>query len=118
MSDKVSQAVEYMSGAYSCSQSVLCAFCEDAKLSHDEAKKIAAPYSGGRAIKCGALYAGELVLKAKYGEDTKLVDELDKKFLEKVGAVNCKDIRRNNLRPCIGCVEDSATILEKIIAAN
>ena len=81
-------------------------------------KKIAAPYSGGRAIKCGALYAGELVLKAKYGEDTNLVEELDKKFLEKVGAINCKDIRRNNLRPCIGCVEDSATILDGIISSN
>lgn len=116
MSDKISKAVEYMNGAYSCSQSVMCAFCEDAGLSHDAAKKFAAPYSGGRAIKCGALYAGELVLKAKFGEDTKLVDELDKKFLEKVGAVNCKDIRRNNLRPCVGCVEDSATILNSMLA--
>lgn len=81
-------------------------------------KKIAAPYSGGRAIKCGALYAAEMVLKNKFGDDTNLVDELDKKFQEKVGAINCRDIRSKNLRPCIGCVEDSATILEKIIAAN
>ena len=116
--NKVSQAVEYMQGAYSCSQSVLCAFCEDAGLSHDEAKKIAAPYSGGRAVKCGALYAAEIVLKNKFGADTKLVDEMDKNFQAKVGAINCKEIRRNNLRPCVGCVEDSATILEKIISAN
>jgi hypothetical protein len=118
MGEKVSKAVEYMNGAYSCSQSVLCAFCDDAKISHDDAKKIAAPYSGGRAVKCGALYAGELVLKSKYGENAKLVDELDKKFQEKVGAINCRDIRSKNLRPCVGCVEDSATILSKIIAAN
>ena len=115
MRDKISQAIEYMQGSYSCSQAILCAFCDDAGISHDEAKKIAAPYSGGRAIKCGALYAGEMVLKAKFGEDTKLVDELDKKFQEKVGAINCRDIRRNNLRPCVGCVEDSATILSKMI---
>ncbi len=116
MSDKISQAVEYMRGPYSCSQAILCAFCEDAGLSLEEAEKKAAPFSGGRAIKCGALYAGEMVLKAKFGEDTKLVDELDKKFQEKVGAINCRDIRRNNLRPCIGCVEDSATILSKMLS--
>ena len=113
--DKISQAVDYMNGPYSCSQSILCAFCEEAGLTHDEAKKAAAPFSGGRAIKCGALYAGEMVLKAKFGEDTKLVDELDKKFQAKVGAINCRDIRRNNLRPCVGCVEDSATILQEIL---
>lgn len=118
MGEKVSKAVEYMGGAYSCSQSVLCAFCEDAGISHDDAKKIAAPYSGGRAIKCGALYAAEMVLKNKFGDDTNLVEEMDKEFQEKVGAINCRDIRGKNLRPCIGCVEDSATILEKIIAAN
>jgi hypothetical protein len=114
--DKVLQAVEFMKGSYSCSQAILCAFCEDAGISHDEAKKIAAPYSGGRAIKCGALYAGEMVLKSKYGEDTSLVEELDKKFQTKVGAMNCKDIRRQNLRPCIGCVEESATILNGMLA--
>ncbi len=115
MSEKVTQAVEYMRGSYSCSQSVMCAFCYDAGISHDEARKIAAPYSGGRKIKCGALYAGELILKAKFGDDTKFVDELDKKFLEKVGAINCRDIRSKNLRPCIGCVEDSATILDEML---
>ena len=115
MSAKIDQAIEYMRGSYSCSQSVMCAFCDDAGISHDEARKIAAPYSGGRAIKCGALYAGELILKAKFGDDTKFVDELDKKFLEKVGAINCRDIRSKNLRPCIGCVEDSATILDEML---
>ena len=118
MNQKVLQAVEYMKGPHSCSQSVLCAFCEDAGLTYDDAKKIAAPYSGGRAIKCGALYAGEVFLKSKFGEDTNLVDELDEKFLKSVGAVNCCEIRSKNLRPCIGCVEESATILNEIISAN
>ena len=116
MTEKVTKAVEYMQGAYSCSQSIMCAFCDDAGMTHDEAKKFSAPYSGGRAIKCGALYAGELVLKAKFGENTELVEEFDKKFQEKVGALNCREIRSQNLRPCIGCVEDSATILEKMLA--
>lgn len=116
--DKVAKAVEYMNGPYSCSQSVLCAFSDDAGISHDEAKKIAAPFSAGRAVKCGALYAGEMVLKAKFGEDTALVDELDKKFGEKVGAINCREIRSKKLIPCVGCVETSATILSEMLGAH
>ena len=45
MEDKNSQAVEYMHCGYSCSQSVLCEFCEDAKLSHDNAQKNCRPIS-------------------------------------------------------------------------
>ena len=117
MGIKTEKAVEYMRGSYSCSQSVMCAFCDDAGITHDEAKKIAAPYSGGRKIKCGAVCAAELVLTAKFGEETaqKLHAEFEKKFLEKVGAINCREIRSKNLRPCIGCVEESATILESFI---
>ena len=117
MGKKVETALEYMRGSYSCSQSVMCAFCEDAGISHDEAKEIAAPYSGGRKIKCGAVCAAELVLNAKYGEDAeqKLNAEFEQKFFDKVGAINCRDIRSKGLRPCIGCVQDSATILENML---
>lgn len=118
MSPKVAKAVEYMNGPYSCSQAIMCAFCDEAGMTKDAAAEFAAPYSGGRAIKCGALYAGELVLKAKFGEDTALVDELDKKFCEKVGAVNCREIRSKKLIPCVGCVETSATILSEILGAH
>lgn len=61
MSPKVAQAVDFMNGPYSCSQSIMCAFCDEAGMTEDAAAKFAAPYSGGKAIKCGALYAGELV---------------------------------------------------------
>lgn len=117
MGVKAEKAVEYMRGSYSCSQSVMCAFCDDAGITHDEAKKISAPYSGGRKIKCGAVCAAELVLTAKFGEENaqKLHAEFEKKFFDKVGAINCREIRSKNLRPCIGCVEESATILESFI---
>lgn len=119
MKPKVSKAVEYMRGPYSCSQSVMCAFADDTEMTHDEAKKFAAPFSGGAKIKCGALYAAELVLTAKYGEENaeKLHAEIEEKFREKVGAINCREIRSQNLRPCIGCVEDAATILDEMIAS-
>ena len=117
MISKVDKAVEYMRGSYSCSQSIMCAFCDDAGISHDEARKIATPYSGGRKIKCGALCTAELVLTAKYGEDNapKLHEEFGQKFFEKVGSLNCREIRSKDLRPCIGCVEDSATILDEML---
>ena len=118
MGEKTLYAVKFMRGDYSCSQSVLCAFADEINISHDEAKKIAAPYSGGRKIKCGAVFAAEIVLTAKYGEDaaTKLHAEFEQQFKDKVGAINCREIRSKNLRPCIGCVEDSATILEEMLA--
>ncbi|MBR6013285.1 MAG: C_GCAxxG_C_C family protein [Selenomonadaceae bacterium] len=115
MAEKTLKAVEYMKGPYSCSQSVMCAFADDVGISHDEAKKIAEPYSGGRKIKCGAVCAAEIILSKKFGEDSEKISEFDKKFSEKVGAINCRDIRSKNLRPCIGCVEDSAIILETMI---
>ena len=83
MGAKTLKAVEYMSGPYSCSQSVLCAFADDAGLTHEEAKEIGAPYSGGRKIKCGAVCAAELILSAKFGEEKaeKLHKEFEKKDL-------------------------------------
>ena len=115
MGVKTLKAVDYMKGDYSCSQSVMCAFADDINNSHDDAKKIAAPYSGGRKIKCGAVYAGEIILAKKFGDDTDKIAAFDKKFLSAVGAINCRDIRSKNLRPCIGCVEESAKILEEFL---
>ncbi|WP_176767948.1 C-GCAxxG-C-C family (seleno)protein [Acidaminococcus fermentans] len=48
-------------GSYSCSQSVMCAFCDDAGISHAEAKYIAAPYAGGAKVKCGAGWGALLI---------------------------------------------------------
>ena len=115
MRKKTLKGVKYMSGSYSCSQSVMCAFADDINISHDEAKEIGAPYSGGKKIKCGAVCAAEIILSKKFGEDSEKISEFEKKFFDKVGAINCRDIRSKNLRSCIGCVEDSATILEEMI---
>ena len=114
---KVEKAVEYMRGDYSCSQAIMCAFCDDAGMSHDAAKTFSAPYSGGRKIKCGAAFAAELVLEAKYGKTDarRLQGEFEKKFINKVGAINCRDIKDHQLRSCVGCVEDAATILEEML---
>ena len=117
MSEKVDKAVEYMRGPYSCSQSVMCAFCDDAGLSNDKAREISTPYAAGRRIKCGAVCAAELVLTAKYGENLtpKLNARFEKKFYDKVGAINCNEIKRHNLCSCIDCVRYSAEILDEML---
>lgn len=117
MEQSVKKAVEYMNGAYSCSQSVMCAFCDEAGISHDEAKYIAAPYAGGAKVKCGAVWGALLILEKKYGKENagKLQEQMEKEFQEKVSAVNCREIRGGRLRSCLGCVEDAAKILDGIL---
>ena len=85
-------------------------------LSHD-AKKLPILIPAAKKIKCSAVCAAEIILTSKYGENaaTKLHAEFEQQFKDKVGAINCREIRSKNLRPCIGCVEDSATILENML---
>ena len=120
MEQSVKRAVDYMRGAYSCSQSVMCAFCEEAGISHDEAKIVAAPYAGGAKVKCGAVWGALLILEKKFGKEAaaEKQTELENKFREKVSSINCREIRGKRLRPCIGCVEDAASILEGILHEN
>ncbi|WP_072983904.1 hypothetical protein [Megasphaera elsdenii] len=48
----------------------MCAFCDDAGISHAEAKYIAAPYAGGAKVKCGAVWGALLIfLEKKYGKE-------------------------------------------------
>lgn len=114
---KVINAVTLMRNSYSCSEALLCAFCEEAGLTHDEAKKIGTEYSAGKKIKCGALCAAEVVLEKKFGNAAAdKIAEIDKEFLKKVGSLDCREIRNKKLRPCISCVEDSAIMLSKLLA--
>ena len=83
--EKVTKAVEYMQGALSCSQAVMCAFSDEVGISFEDAKKISAPYAGGRKIKCGAVWGAELILQKKFGEENseKFFAEFEKNFAEK-----------------------------------
>ena len=117
--NKISNAVNLMKNSYSCSQAVLCAFSEDAGLTHDEAKNIGSEYSGGKKIKCGALCAAEIVIEKTFGDAAaEKIAEIDKEFLAKIGSLDCREIRNKKLRPCINCVEDSALMLTKILLAK
>jgi len=107
---------------YTCSQAVYCAFTDVTGLSDAEAAQAAKPYSGGRAIKCGAVMAAEMVLKQKMGEEASqpLIEEFERRFTERNKSIICKELRgglgKPRLRTCRGCVEDSAELLEAYLA--
>ena len=117
---KSEQAVENHKNRYTCSGAVLCAFAEDAGISEDKAVELSRPMAGGRMIKCGAVLAAEQVLKEKYGDESgSLIDEFERRFIEKNGSAVCKELKGietgKMLRSCRGCVTDAAEILEQML---
>ena len=54
--------------------------------------------------------------------DEELLKEIEKRFIEKNGSVICRELKGLDtgkvLRPCRGCVEDAAEILEEILSEN
>lgn len=106
-----------------CSSAVLCAFADEVSLSEAEARKIAAPFAGGKMTVCGAVLAAEYVLTHSGRADGDvLAREFAQRFLEKNGAVNCRTLKGRDtgvmLRSCRGCVEDAAEILDEILKEN
>ncbi|MDD5102644.1 MAG: C-GCAxxG-C-C family protein [Endomicrobiaceae bacterium] len=91
---------------YNCSQSVLCAFCDDIGIDFDTALKISSSFGGGmgrlREV-CGAVTAMFMVTGIKYGyidpkdqkakaKHYKLIQLLAKKFSDKYGSIVCRDL--------------------------
>ena len=114
MAEKTEKAVKYHKSFYSCSASVLCAFAEDAGMDIEQAKAAAAPFAGGKMIKCGAVLAAEYVLAMKYGKDTDKISEFENEFISRNKSANCRELK-SGLRNCRGCVSDSAEILEAML---
>ena len=113
MGVRADQAVNNHKSFNTCSGSVLMAFADKIGISEDEAKKIAAPFAGGRMGKCGAVMSGEYVLEQLYGADApdKIAEyEAAFKAADK-GSVMCSNLRGN----CRACVTDAARILEDMI---
>lgn len=112
------KAVSNHKNFYTCSSAVLCAFHEALGLPEEEAKRVAAPFAGGRMGKCGAVMAAEYVLKHVYGNDdveTK-ISEFEKRFIDREkGSVMCNDLRGQVPGSCRACVTDAALILEEML---
>ena len=110
-------AVNNHRNGHSCSGSLLCAFADAAGLSLAEANRLSGPIAGGRQGKCGAVLAAECVLEAKYGKlpaEAKK-EQLEAEFIAKNQSDICRVLRGRRLRPCRGCIQDAAEILERML---
>jgi C_GCAxxG_C_C family probable redox protein len=128
MSRADSAAGNIAAGKMNCSQSVLTAYCEELGLSRLLALKVALGFGGGmgRTGKtCGAVTGAYMVLGLRQNLTSEtpaqnkdkayaLVKDFNKRFTEKNGAVNCKDL--------LGCdlstPEGAAYAKEKGLFAN
>lgn len=140
--DKTSKAEAYFLEGYACSQSVLMAYAEEEGLNMETAKRVSSTFGAGmgRLRKtCGALTGAFMVIGLKYGntkpDDMKIkldsyamVRELAKRFSEKHGTTECKELltkyaskaavenRDHHKIICNSLVKDAVQILTDIIA--
>lgn len=140
MQSKSEFAVAQLDGGFTCSTSVLLAFCEDYDLDSEIAAKLSCALGGGCSSGevCGAATGAALVIGLKYGqgsmEDTgakancrsHVVQFIDE-FKKKNGALTCRDLlgcdptteeghavyleKRGTV--CYGVVRSAADILEE-----
>ena len=114
------KAVNNHKNFFSCSASVLCAFCDEAGLTAQEAKTASMPFAGGKMGKCGAVLAAEYVIDRKFGDRAdELKQRFEHEFTEMNRSVVCKELKGSltgkPLRSCRGCVTDAAELLDKLI---
>ena len=142
MESKVNEVLESFGGGFYCSQAILSAYCEEYGLDKETALKISCGLTAGMArlsSTCGAVTGAYMVISLKYGncllgdKDAiekifALIQEFDKRFIEKHSSTNCKELLGVDLRygdkdlagkqvkklcPCF--VKDAAEILEAVL---
>ena len=118
MIDRKAKAAELHSNRYTCSQAVACAFCDVVDVDEETMKVIVRKYSGGAYKVCGAVM-GAYVIANFIKDNIELLQEIERRFKEKNSTVMCRELKGIGtgivLRPCRGCVEDAAEILEEIL---
>lgn len=133
MSDRIAKALENHDKSYNCCQSVACAFCDLVGVDEETMFRAGEAFGlgmGGMNGTCGAIAGAVLLAGFKNssanlekpdskGATYKLSAAIVKEFLEKNGAIACRDLKGvdsgNVLRSCPGCIEDAARIAEKIL---
>ena len=112
----IEKAIQLFQSGYNCSQAILTAFGSKFGLDKKTCLKIATAFGGGMAKQqnvCGAVTGAYMVLGLKYGKyiqgDDKskaktydLVNEFNKRFIEKNGSIICLDIIGENMNTEIG----------------
>jgi C_GCAxxG_C_C family probable redox protein len=98
--------MELFKQGYSCSQSIVGAFCDDIEIDFETAVKLSSSFGGGmgklREV-CGAVSGMFMVVGLKYGytdpndtaaktEHYKLIQSLAKQFSEHNGSIICREL--------------------------
>ena len=110
------EAIELFKKGFNCSQAILTTFGPKLGINKEACLKIATSFGGGMAKQqnvCGAVTGAYMVLGLKYGKyiqgDDKskaktydLVNEFNKRFIEKNGSIICLDIIGENMNTEIG----------------
>ena len=94
---------------YNCAQAVLAAFRDEKNISQAVIDEFKA-YGGGRVANgyCGALHAALYLA----GDDQAVQKKLKDAFMEKAGALTCKEIKATSKLPCGDCVGLAAQTLK------
>lgn len=127
------KAVENHKKGCNCAQAVACVFADKLGYSEDELFRLTEAFGGGMGGTqgiCGAVSAMVFVAGAmkSYGIDRlpetnkrnsyDTARELMQSFQQKVGSVNCSEIKGCHLRSCDGCIEDAVAILEELLVGQ
>ncbi len=104
-SERVEKAVALFKEGYSCSQSVVGAYCERFDLDKETAIKLSAGFGGGMKMAgtCGALTGGFMIIGLKHGhseaEDKEgkkrlgaLIKDFTARFKERAGSLTCREL--------------------------
>jgi len=112
--NKVEIAKKYFDDGFSCSQSVICAFCEDFGLDKKIALKLSQSFAGGmgQGLVCGAATGAYMVIGLKYGRY--IAEDIEAKELNmnKILEFNEKFLVANTELNCSGLLKDDVTTVE------
>lgn len=114
---------------YNCAQSVLCTFAEELGINEVVLFKLAEGFGAGmgnRKGPCGALSAiiaiaglinsdGDVCNPSSKNDTYNLSANIVKEFQDKIGSVNCCDIKNKANYSCDECISTAVDIAENII---
>ena len=133
MESRTEQTMERHDRGMNCAQAVACTYCDLVGLDEETAFKATEALGlgmGGMNGTCGAV-SGACVILGAYNSSVnlarpdskaatyKLSRELTQKFLDKNGALSCRELKGVDtgkvLRSCPDCIKDAAAILEEML---
>lgn len=114
----VKEAREYFIGKngkdrLNCAQSVIMAFKNEFNID-DQTILNMKSYGAGNAPYgvCGAFYSTRMILENKNSVE---INNFEKYFMDKVGALKCNEIKSKKKISCVGCVERCAEFIQSRI---